>query len=270
MPGGSPPSVMVAAPMALRAADAKHLLVRLFGWRATLLHGDTGLFDRWRWARRHLRAGPVRTLDVGSGSGTLSIYAAHIGNDVTGISYDARLNEVARERARLSGVEVRLLEIDLRELDGHEEGLGRFDQVLCLEVIEHLLGDRRLVATLARLLEPGGRLLLSTPSARHRRLFGEVVTPVEDGRHVRFGYEPEQLVELVEAAGLRVERLDEVGGFVSQQITNAMRAVARVNYQLGWALTLPLRPLQALDGPLTRLLRWPRLSLAVVAVRPPA
>lgn len=254
--------------MALRKSDLKNVFVRLFGWRATLLHGDPTMLDRWRWASRRMRRGPVRTLDVGSGSGPFSIYAAVTGNRVTGLSYDAKLNAVARERARLSGIhDLDLRELDLRELDG--AGLGRYDQILCLEVIEHLLDDAKLVAGLGRLLEPGGRLLLSAPHEGHRRLFGEVVVDTEDGRHVRYGYSRERIEEIVLAAGLEVQGVDYLSGVVSQMVTNAMRVLARLNYQLAWLLTMPLRLLQPLDRPLTRLVRWPWLSIAVVAVKRP-
>ena len=35
-----------------------HWLIRLFGWKATIFHGDPSVADRWEWLRDHLEKGP--------------------------------------------------------------------------------------------------------------------------------------------------------------------------------------------------------------------
>lgn len=245
-----------------------YALVRLFGWRATLLHGDSTMFDRWRWLRRRLQGGPARTLDVGSGSGTMAIYASIAGNEVTALSFDEKLNTIARERARLCGVEPRIMNADVAELPGL--GLGDFDQALCLEVIEHVKEDQELVANIARLLKPGGRLLLSTPWSEHRPLYGEEVSDVQDGRHVRFGYSEADIERICSGAGLRVERIDYVSGVLSQIHGSLMRRlIRRIGYAPAWVVTLPLRMVQVFDRPVTKLLRRPWLSIAAAAIKEP-
>jgi hypothetical protein len=57
-------------------------LLKVFGWRALLIHGDPCVLDRWLWLRRHLHRGPLRTFDAGCGNGAFSIYAALAGNRV--------------------------------------------------------------------------------------------------------------------------------------------------------------------------------------------
>ena len=190
------------------------------------------MLDRWLWLRRHLRRGSVRTFDAGCGNGAFSIYAARAGNTVLSASFSPREQEDARRRAQelgVSGIDFRL--IDLRELEEHTEELGRFDQIICLETIEHIGDDEGLAGSLAAMLEPGGRLLLTTPFDRHHPLHTEapVPDPVEDGSHVRFGYSAERLREIAEGAGLEVESEGFVSGFVSQKLTNLMRRLtARV------------------------------------------
>lgn len=49
-----------------------------------------------------------RLLDVGSGSGILSIGAAKLGGEAVGVEIDPEANAVAEENARLSGVEGRV------------------------------------------------------------------------------------------------------------------------------------------------------------------
>jgi hypothetical protein len=52
-------------------------------------------------------------------------------------------------------------------------------------------------------------------------------------------------------------------------LTNIMRRLTRrVGRVGGWLIVLPLRPLALLDRPLSRLLRYPRLSVALTAEKP--
>ena len=250
----------------------RDLLLRSLGWRSLLLHGDPCVLDRWLWLRVHLKRGPARTFDAGCGNGVFSVYAARSGNEVVAASFSTAELERARRRAeRLRVRGIRFRPLDLREIDAHRSELGRFDQIICLETIEHVGDDAALLRSLATLLEPGGTLLLSAPFADHRPLYSEEREPRadEDGSHVRYGYSREQLRELVEHAGLRLHSEELVSGVVSQQVTNLMRwLTVRIGRPLAWLLVLPLRPLAVLDRPLTRLLRVPGLSIAVRAVKP--
>ena len=81
--------------------------------------------------------------------------------------------------------------------------------------------------------------------------------------------EGERLREIAGAAGLTVSSEEFISGIVSQKLTDVMR---RLNERLGrlpaWLIVLPLRPLVVLDRPLTRLLRYPYLSVALTGVKP--
>lgn len=247
-------------------------LLRPLGWSSLLIHGDPCVLDRWLWVRGHLRKGSARTFDAGCGNGAFSIYAAREGNAVVAASFSEREQDDARRRAGVLGVEgIDFRLIDLRELASRTDELGSFDQVICLETIEHLLEDQRLVDVLAGMLRPGGKILLSVPYAGHRHLYMEDPdpSPVEDGFHVRYGYTPERLREVAENAGLRVTSEARVSGVISQKVTSLMRRLtARIGLPASWALTLPLRALVVLDRPLSALLGYPHLSIALVAVKP--
>jgi SAM-dependent methyltransferase len=250
----------------------RDLLLRILGWRSLLLHGDPCVLDRWLWLRTHLQRGEARTFDAGCGNGVFSVYAARAGNEVVAASFSGEELQRARSRAELLGVSrIRFRTLDLREIDGQRSDLGRFDQIICLETIEHVTDDGALLRALAQLLEPGGTLLLSAPFADHRPLYSEERHPSadEDGSHVRYGYSSARLQELLDQAGLQLRSEDLVSGVVSQQVTNLMRRLsARVGRPAAWLLVLPLRPLAVLDRPLTKLLRVPALSIAVCAVKP--
>jgi SAM-dependent methyltransferase len=249
----------------------RDLLLRALGWRLLLVHSDTLVLDRWLWLRRHLKRGPLRTFDAGCGNGAFSMYAARRGNRVLAASFSQEEQMTARARADalgIDGIDLRL--IDLRELETRRGELGTFDQIICLETVEHLLDDQALVGSLASMLAPGGQLLLTTPYDRHRPLYEETSNPseVEDGSHVRFGYSQERVAELASSAGLQVVEQTFVSGAISQALTNLLwRLTARLGLVPAWLLILPLRPLVALDAPLTRALRRPHLCVALRAVK---
>lgn len=68
-----------------------------------------------------------------------------------------------------------------------------FDCCLCTEVLEHVPDHEKALAELARVLKPGGLLLLSVPQ-----------TPAPwDPNHARQGYTFEELRALLETAGFR-------------------------------------------------------------------
>jgi SAM-dependent methyltransferase len=248
------------------------MTLRVFGWKALLIHGDPCVLDRWLWLRRHLRKGGLRTFDAGCGNGAFSIYAARCGNEVVAASFSPREHEDARRRAELLGVTgIDFRTIDLRELHEHREALGSFDQIICLETIEHLADDERLVRSLAEMLRPGGQLLMTAPFEGHHHLYSEErdPAPVEDGSHVRYGYTQERLREIAGGAGLQVDSEGFVSGVVSQKLTDLMRLCsARLGRMAGWAIMLPLRPLAALNAPLSRLLRYPYLSVSLSGTKP--
>jgi 2-polyprenyl-3-methyl-5-hydroxy-6-metoxy-1,4-benzoquinol methylase len=253
----------------------ENLLVRFLGWPATILHGDTTVFDRWKWLSENLESGTKRTLDAGCGTGAFTLYAAKIGNEALGISFNKRNMEVAQERAKLMGLtNVKFIEGDLRELDKILATIGTFDQVLCFETVEHLLNDQKLLNDIARCMKPGARLLLTTPYKGHRPVIGESTDPnylsqVEDGGHVRYGYSEEELKKLVSSAGLKLQKFDFVSGFLSQKLYNlGCRLDSVIPHKLVWALTFPLRSLVVLDPVITSLLKYPGLSIALVATKP--
>ena len=253
----------------------ENLLIRLFGLRGAVLHGDPTVLDRFLWLKRHLWSGKFRTLDAGCGTGACAMFAATRGNEALGISFDARNTRVAQKRARLLGLEkATFVEGDLRKLDQLFPDAGCFDQIICFECIEHIIDDKRLMRNLSRLLVPGGRLLLTTPNLEYRGLVGEDKTKLsqtEDGGHVRWGYSKEDLAKLCLDVGLKMQSCAGVSGLLSQQLTNLLRLSDRVlPHKVGWLLTFPFRALCKLDPFFTALARYPYLSLAIVAQKPEA
>lgn len=246
----------------------KSFLVRMIGFPASLIHGDTLTVDRWLWlAKRLPRVSGQALIDVGCGTGAFTIGAARRGYHSLGLSWDARNQTVAQERAAYCGTKNARFEIlDVRKLGERPDLIGKFDVAILCEVIEHVLDDQKLISDTARLLKPGGQLLLTTPYLHFRPIRGEdkEVSTVEDGGHVRLGYTEARLRELAAGAGLVFDESSYCSGLLSQKLTWLLRTLSAVNYLLGWAVVLPLRVLPPiLDPVLGRLTRWPFYSICM-------
>src|ERR1035441_5132236 len=182
----------------------REALVRLAGPRSLLLLGDTTVLDRWRWVKQRLPAAPASLADVGCGNGWLAINCSRLGYGTLGLGWDGPDLAKAKDRAASFGSNARFEVQDVRTLSERHDLKEKFDIVTCLETIEHLLDDAGLMASLANLLRPGGRLILTTPSEAYIPIDAGDDGPfskAEDGGHVRKGYTADQLRLLTTQAG---------------------------------------------------------------------
>jgi 2-polyprenyl-6-hydroxyphenyl methylase/3-demethylubiquinone-9 3-methyltransferase len=150
-------------------------------------------------------------LDVGCGAGLLCEPLARMGATVTGVDAAPENVEAAKAHAVQSG-----LAIDYRAGELAEQGLGKFDVVTSMEVIEHVTDPAAFVAELAAHLKPDGLLLLSTPNrTAASRLFlveaAERLGQVPRGTHDWDQFlTPEELTELLADAGLEVVEMQGI------------------------------------------------------------
>jgi 2-polyprenyl-3-methyl-5-hydroxy-6-metoxy-1,4-benzoquinol methylase len=168
-------------------------LVRVFGFPATLIHFDTLVLDRWLWLRKRLprTRNNERLIDVGCGAGAFTIGAARRGYTALGLSWDAENQGVASERAELCRTPNVVFELlDIRRLGERQDLFESFEVAICIETVEHILDDRKLLRDIGRALVPGGFLVLTTPNHYYRAItLGDhgPFLPDETGSHVRRG-----------------------------------------------------------------------------------
>jgi len=150
----------------------------------------------------------LRILDIGCGAGILSEPLARLGAELVGIDPAAENIEVARLHASESGVAV-----DYRATTAETlaEAGERFDVVLAMEVVEHVVDVPAFVATCAGMVKPGGLLVMATLN-RTLKSFALAIVGAEyilrwlpRGTHQWDKFvKPDELEAAIEDAGLNV------------------------------------------------------------------
>ena len=144
-------------------------------------------------------------LDVGCGAGLLCEPLCRMGAQVTGVDAAPENTQAAGAHAEAAGLDIRYIPGELGTL-----GLGQFDLVTAMEVIEHVADKTAFVAQLAQRLAPDGLMVLSTPNrtARARLLLveaAETMGMVPRGTHHWDDFiTPEELGALLAEAGLEM------------------------------------------------------------------
>ncbi len=155
-----------------------------------------------------------QVLDVGCGGGLLAEGMARRGARVLGIDLAPEALAVARLHAAESGLALEYRQVAVEELA--ESAPAAFDVVTCLEMLEHVPDPARVVAALARLVRPGGHVVLSTIN-RNVKAFALAIVgaeylmrllPMGTHRYARL-IRPSELSRWARAAGL--ELLDLAG-----------------------------------------------------------
>jgi SAM-dependent methyltransferase len=105
------------------------------------------------------RRGPADTgkvLEIGSGLGYLTASLHRAGYDARGLELSARAVEAARARFGDHYV--------VHDISHADPGFDGADVVVMTEVLEHVVDPTALLASIARLLRPGGTALITTPN----------------------------------------------------------------------------------------------------------
>ncbi|NPV51603.1 MAG: class I SAM-dependent methyltransferase [Candidatus Methanofastidiosum sp.] len=151
----------------------------------------------------------LEVLDLGCNNGTLSLYMAKCGCEVTGIDIASNAIESAKNnRDHHKLYNAKFKSIDFIS-DWNEE--AAFDFIICNHVIEHVPQDDIFLKKIFESLKIGGNLLLITPTSYSSlvfmsKLFTGKFEHDEKVGHLR-RYNKNQIKYLVEQSGFKINKI---------------------------------------------------------------
>jgi 2-polyprenyl-6-hydroxyphenyl methylase/3-demethylubiquinone-9 3-methyltransferase len=165
----------------------------------------TGHFSMRGKGRQVLKG--LSLLDVGCGGGLASEPMARLGAEVTGIDASAEAIAEARRHADMFDLSIDYRVGTLEELAKQKKS---YDVVTALEIVEHVADLDMFMAALAKVVKPGGMLILSTVNRTPQSFLLGIVAAeyilrwVPRGTHHWSKFrKPSELVSRVEAHGLQ-------------------------------------------------------------------
>lgn len=193
---------------------------------------------------RLLPARPARVLDVGAGTGFLSLLAARLGYDVTALDLSGRMLERLRDKAAVRGLTVTTVQASADEVPPG----GPYDAVVQRHLLWTLPDPERALRAW-RLAAPAGRIVLveslwgraargGERARAHARHWLHRLRRDPTGHHSHYrtdllgalplamGTPPDELIRLVEDAGwgpARLERLHAVDWVSARQLSTPER-----------------------------------------------
>lgn len=152
-----------------------------------------------------LQTEPIgRLADIGTGTGRmLELFAPHSASAL-GLDRSPEMLRLARAKLAASGLE----HVELRQGDMYALSLpdGRVDTALLHQVLHYAQAPEAALAEAARLLAPGGRLLVVDFAPHEREEFRA------RHAHVRLGFSDEQMAGWFAAASLSLETIQALDG----------------------------------------------------------
>jgi len=141
------------------------------------------------------------TLDLGCGAGHMLIQLFLEGrlNSGMGVDSDPVVIEKAKQAVIKEGFRnLSFLVSDITDMDMKE----KFEQILCIDILEHIVDDVKLLLAVNHLLLPGGLLVISVPTLTYPNVFGSRYA--KQIGHVRDGYTLPQISGLLSRTGFRI------------------------------------------------------------------
>lgn len=188
---------------------------------------------RMDFIARYVELKGQRVLDVGCGGGILSEAMQQQGAFVTGIDAgDSAINS-ARHHAESNHLAIEYQCVAIEDFEAEA-----FDVITCMEMLEHVSDPALIIEHCARLLKPGGVLLLSTINRTWKAFAAAIVgaeyllglLPRQTHDYQKF-IRPSELAALVRHAGLEVNGLSGMAYNPLSRVASLQKPVS-VNYLL--------------------------------------
>jgi ubiquinone/menaquinone biosynthesis C-methylase UbiE len=174
-------------------------ILRLYGKLVGI--SDFHTHFRWKAVEKVIDFQAKSTLEVGAGTGVMAFeFAKRARNGkIVASEFDDASVKFGKKIIRKSNYEnVEFIQKDLRRLGLQEN----FDQVLAIDVLEHIDDDLVALKEINAALKPKGLLIISVPTPLYPKYFGKEFA--DKIGHVRDGYFIEELNKRLQGNGFRV------------------------------------------------------------------
>lgn len=164
----------------------------------------------------------LRVADVGTGTGVLALELASLGLDVVGVDRSSGMLNAARAKAGSAG-ETLAGALEFKEGDAYALPLedGSFDAAFAHMVLHSLESPERAIEEMARILRPGGQIVLVDFLPHQHRWMQD------DLGLIWLGFETETLSGWISSAGLETPRIAEYAPEASRDLPASFVASAR-------------------------------------------
>jgi SAM-dependent methyltransferase len=157
-----------------------------------------------------------RSLDIGGGRGYLPALLKRLGWDAKAVEISSEASEYARTKFALD-----VFTGTIEQFSASEQK-QRFPLVTAIDVIEHVPDPVAFIAAAAAVLEPGGRLIVDTPSAASRNIQIERINWKGFNPFHIYLFNPDNLAMLLQAHGLTVEKRFTYGNIRADRYEQSM------------------------------------------------
>lgn len=203
---------------------------------------------------RRAVAPPRQILDAGCGAGDHSIYLARRFPQAEVLGVDIQEELIERNRIVAGRLGLRNVSFEVADITTFSSK-KQFDLITSIDVLEHILDQRRALERLAAHLSPGGAAYLHIPTVRSRpvplpRWLGAFHEWAEE-EHVAMELTPERFADELVTAGFKVVHCERTFGYWTGELATSLFALpyrnSLVNRFFQLLLALPCRGLAWAD-----------------------
>ncbi len=244
-----------------------NFILKFFSHNILFLTGDTLVLDRWLWLKKRVKLfnRSFKFIDMGCGGGQFVIGLNKLNFLCDGVDIDTDKLKKAKDRAKLFGLKRE--NIFMNKISNIKK--KNYDCLITFECVEHILDDQKFINDCSQFLKKDGYLFLTTPFKYLNPITsGDLeISKIEDGGHVRIGYDKEMLFSLLDKYFYDI-KISFCSGFLSQKLTYIYRRLYVINKYIAMLVILPLRLIQIIfDKYVTKLLNYQQFSICVEARR---
>lgn len=125
-------------------------------------HNDFWLNAKTELFVKEIGKNRSRILDIGCGTGLLSMKLGLLGHEINAIDTSDKIIEVAKQKFEKNKININIWHSSIEQLNIDE----KYDFILLADVLEHIEDDRAMLEKLSNMLTPNGKIIVSVPAVK--------------------------------------------------------------------------------------------------------